>query len=216
MADDPELRDRDPLYLIPASWKAKNDQDYAPWMTADVREREGDYKLWLHRYKFFSHALANRREEQHCQFYGSMSKEDTMARGQFAKHAKCADTSEWKTLDPKRYTFEQTMGRIIGNLEEKAAQPKHMTRPLWDKYKYFNGLNGRENLEADCNQQEQDPLHHFKVMDMSVPKQKLKTSSSTLDVAEQAATRVQKDRRAQKSRSQGTLVDKGLTQPKRS
>merc|ERR1719313_2888285 len=105
-----------------------------------------------------------------------------MERAQFAKHAKAADTSEWKTLDPKRYTFEQTMGRIIGNLQEKAARPKHMTRPLWDKYKYFS--NGRDRLDADHHYQEQDHLHTFKEIDLPVPT-KMQKSSSSMDIVEQ-------------------------------
>merc|ERR1719231_1643052 len=100
------LRERDPLYLIPTTYQPKHGEDYPPWMSATSRQNNGnevvDYKMWKHRYKFFSHALANRREEQHCQFYGSMSKEDTM---NIAKRASHRFPNSWPELDANKFTY---------------------------------------------------------------------------------------------------------------
>lgn len=190
--DDDILRGRDPLYLIPNTYKPANDQDFPPWTTADPREN--DHKMWLHKYKFFSHALANKREEQFCQFYGGMSQVGTKETAGRAAGSKCADI--WPTLDAKKFTYEATMERIIGNLEEKGNCPKHMTEPLWNKYKYFSG--GRERLIPDDHGQEQDHLHTFKNIDRPVATQKLRGSASSTDVVEQAAARLQRKDRTTK------------------
>jgi len=164
------LRARDPHYLIPNTYKSKTATDLPPWMTADVREHKEDLKLWQHRYKFFSHQFAHQRAEQHCQYFGSMSRPDAMQAAQGAKES-CKCVSKWPTLEGEKYTYEATMARIIGNIEEKANRPGHMTQPLWDKYKYFS--NNRPKLEADYHQKEQDCLHTFKTMDLPVKGQKM-------------------------------------------
>jgi len=139
-----------------------------------------------------------------------MNKEDTMAIAKRAHGSKCAD--KWPTLEADKFTYEATMERIIGNIQEKAHKPKHMTKPLWEKYKYFS--HGSDRRDADYHQQEQDHLHTFKYIDMPVPTKVTMTkqpvrSSSAMDVVEQATRKLQKERRPkrapQKSPSEGSL-----------
>lgn len=204
--DDDLLRSRDPLYLIPTTYQPKDDGDHPPWMKSDVREH--DHKLWLHRYKFFSHMFANKRAEQECQYYGSMSKQETMQIAQQAKiNATAFPSFLGPQLDKKKFTYDATMERIIGDIQEKANRPGHMTKPLWSKYKYHS--NNRERLEADYHQQEQDHLHTFKVMDLPVSTKTLNGARSSTDLVEQAAAKLDTQRRSkrspQKSQSQGAL-----------
>jgi len=212
MADEEDdiLRGRDPLYTIPNTYKAKNDQDLPPWMTAEARDH--DFKLWQHRYKYFSHVPAHKREQVFCQFYGAMSNTDTMATANKASSTKCAEM--WPTLNASKFTYDATMERIIGNVNANATMPKHMTEPLWDKYKYIGGGGMPRCLERDYHKgTEQDSLHSFKIVDKHVPVPRMKptvSSASTgfihrADVVEQATARPSPKKEPRRSSSEAMI-----------
>lgn len=223
---DALLRQSDPLYLIPASYQPKKDGDHPPWMTAEHRERKGDFKLWQHKYKFHSHTLAHHRADQRCEFYGGMSGAGAMNIAQQAKAAATVN-DPWPHLDKNAFTYEATMERIIGDLHERANKVGHLHKPNWEKYKFFSGGGpGRERIEADYHKQEQDHLHTFKKIDMPTPQLNttfkvdsqgkplptqrlpgLNASSSSTDVVEQATQKLElKTRRIpQKSQSVGAM-----------
>lgn len=188
----------DPLCLIPLSHKPQHSSDYPPWFATNDRVRDENHKAWKHRYKFFSHCLAHKREKEFCQYFGNMSGEEMHQRANKAQVIQQL-VDEQPAFDKSHLKYERTMARIIENLQAKEVRPKHMSEPLWPKYKYAHC--GRERVEADYHKEAQDPLHHFKEIDRHVPTVPTRRlGASSTDVCEIAAAKLTDSSASKKKR----------------